>query len=469
MGFQVLPIIMAAGASSRMKAVRSKLLHPLLGKEIICRAYDQAKAIGSEKPLFVLGHQRDELIAKLKDYVGESEFEVAIQDPPQGTGDAIRVALQALEDKSDDTHILIMGGDTVLIRPESLKKFLEEYFSKKAVLSFLTAELPDAGAYGRVIRNSDGAVSKIVEAKNASIEELRVNEMNMGFYLVSLGRLKEEISGLQRDAKSGEFYLTDIVHSLMQKRSLVLGHTLRDWTESLGVNTQADLAQATSVLQQRINLGWMTKGVFMRDPASIWIEEGVKLGSDVRLQANIELRGSTQVEDNVEIASHCILQDTHIGKGSQVLEFCHFQEANIGPKCVLGPFARLRPKAELQENVKIGNFVEVKKSHFASGAKANHLSYIGDTEVGPKTNIGAGTITCNYDGYLKSKTKLGAGVFIGSNSSLVAPVEVGEGAIVGAGSVITENVPSDAIAVERNEQKNKDGAAKRFRDKRSGA
>ncbi|PIR21755.1 MAG: UDP-N-acetylglucosamine diphosphorylase/glucosamine-1-phosphate N-acetyltransferase [Deltaproteobacteria bacterium CG11_big_fil_rev_8_21_14_0_20_45_16] len=445
----IISIVLAAGASTRMKSSKSKLLHEVAGVSLARRAWEQARVVSSEAPVFVLGHQRQEVEKELNKFFG-NEYMACVQDPPRGTGDAVRIAVESIKKNNlKPKQIFIMGGDACFVKPESLQAFRDDHINRKAVLSFLTAQLPDAHNYGRVVRNSQDAVEKIVEAKNASRVELQINEINAGFYLVSWDALNEALALVKPNEKSGEYYLTDIVEILLRRQALVMGLRLGDWKESVGVNTQQDLAFAERVLRDRIVDRWMSAGVQFQDPTSVWISEDTVLEADVYIAANVHIQGACK-----------------ISRGTQVGAFCHIEDAQVGEKCQLGPFARIRPGSRLDQNVKIGNFVETKKSHFQKGSKANHLSYIGDAEVGESSNIGAGTITCNYDGIAKYQTEIGNNVFIGSNTALVAPVKIGAGAIVGAGSVITENVDPNSIALERSsQQKIKDGAT-RFREKR---
>lgn len=463
---EVISIVMAAGASTRMKSPVSKLLHSMHGKLIVERAFEQAKVLSHTAPIFVLGHQREEIVAALTQRFGDSSFIGVVQDPPLGTGDALRVALSVLENVADHALVFVMGGDAVCLKPESLKKLVEEHEQKKAVMSFLTARLQDPSAYGRVIRNSAGQIQKIVEFKNASESEKIVNEVNAGFYLFRAGDLKNRLIRLQKNSLTGEFYLTDLIEQAIQDNQYVLGQELSDWTESLGVNTQGELAFCSKVLQQRINQKWMSQGVCLEQPESIFISDETIIEAGVRVGPNCHLKGKNKISLGVEILANCVLENVLVSANTKIHEFCHLKEAEVGERCELGPYARLRPETKLDQGVKIGNFVEIKKSYFAEGSKANHLSYVGDSKVGRNTNIGAGTITCNYDGYNKAQTELGDNVFIGSNSALVAPVKIGKGAIVGAGAVITQDVPENAIALVRAEQKNLEQAAVKFREKR---
>jgi len=468
---KIISVVMAAGASTRMRSPLSKLLHPLLGYSIIERAWNQASFISSDICMIV-GHQRDELKKSLELYWEKSghlegkKCHWVVQDPPLGTGDALRKALIALEKEADEAQVFIMGGDAILLRPTTLKDFFQNHFQTKSVVSFLSAHLQPQNAYGRVIRDAQGNVQKIVEVKNATPEELQITEINAGFYLCSLGLLREAISKMTANAKTGEFYLTDIIEYARSKNLLITAAILLDATESLGINNQEDLFMARRVLQNRINQRWLIEGIRMDDPSTTWIDESVELQAPAHLEMGVQLRGQTKIQSGVRVGSYSIIEDSLLAADSVVEAFSHLKEAQVGSQSQVGPFARLRTGSELGEKVKIGNFVEVKKSKFARGSKANHLSYIGDTQVGEESNIGAGTITCNYDGFEKHNTLIGKNVFIGSNSSLVAPVELGEGVVVGAGSVITASLPAHSLGLTRSEQKVLKEGGKKFREKR---
>jgi len=468
---KIISVVMAAGASTRMRSPLSKLLHPLLGYSIVERAWNQASFISSDICM-VVGHQRDELRKSLESYWETSghlegkKCHWVVQDPPLGTGDALRKALGALEKEGDEAQVFIMGGDAVLLRPTTIRDFFQNHFQTKSVLSFLTAHFQPNNAYGRVVRDAQGNVQKIVEAKNASPQELQLTEINAGFYLCSLGLLREALSKITANAKTGEFYITDMVEFARQKNLLVTAAVLMDATESLGINTQEDLFMARRVLQNRINQRWMLEGVRMDDPSTTWIDECVEMQAPAYLEMGVQLRGQTKIQSGTRVGSYSIVEDSYLGEDSVIEAFSHLKEAQVGSQSQVGPYARLRAGSELGEKVKIGNFVEVKKSKFARGSKANHLSYVGDTQVGEDSNIGAGTITCNYDGFDKHKTQIGKNVFIGSNSSLVAPVELGDGAMVGAGSVITKSLPAHSLGLTRSEQRVLSEGGRKFRERR---
>jgi bifunctional UDP-N-acetylglucosamine pyrophosphorylase/glucosamine-1-phosphate N-acetyltransferase len=458
-------IILAAGASTRMKSKTSKLLHPVLGRSLIQWAVLQARMM-SNKVVVVLGHQKDALEEEINALgFPESEIQFAVQVQQKGTADAVQVALESISSESEDSNVFIMGGDSVLLKEETVKKFKEHHEKTGEILSVMTTCLEDPAAYGRIVRGETGLVQKIVELKDASEKEKNIHEINSGFYLVKLALLRSLLKDISDKNKSSEFYLTDLVEIAHSKDSKIHAEEISP-EESWGVNTQADLADTTAVLQERVNMKWLLEGVCMVDPSSVWLDADVELSRDVRLEPGVQIKGHSKIGEGSTIGSYSVIENSEIGKQTRIQPMCHIFEAKVKDDCTIGPYARLRPGAKLENEVHVGNFVEIKKGHLRDGAKANHLSYLGDCEVGSKANVGAGTITCNYDGVLKHFTKIGDEAFIGSNASLVAPVEIGKGSIVGAGSVITKNVSDNSIGVERSDQREVKEGAKRFRDKR---
>lgn len=444
---QVISVVLAAGASTRMKSSRSKLLHSLMGETIAFRAYRLARSISDADPIFVLGHQRDEIVEDLNSK--GAQFQECLQENPLGTADAVRKALPHLEKYSDEALVFIMPGDAILLQEASLQIFKDQHVRAQAQLSLMSFELPNPGSYGRVVRDQQSRVRKIVEFKNASEEEKRICELNSGFYLVRLDRLISALEKISKNEQTLEYYFTDIVELIASESGLVQSLLLQDPAECLGINTQLDLSVARMVMRNRINTRWQLLGVEMEDPQTTFVDESVELSPDVFLGAGVHLKGKTRVQGPSKIEAYSVIQDSE-----------------IGPRCEVGPFARLRPGTRLESDVKVGNFVEAKKSRFGRGSKAGHLSYLGDTEVGDGANIGAGTITCNYDGVSKYETKIGKNVFVGSNTSLVAPVVLGDSSIVGAGSVITKDVQAESLAISRAEQSESAGGATRFRAKK---
>lgn len=460
-------IVLAAGASTRMKSKTSKLLHSILGRPIAEWAFRQARWV-SPQIVFVVGHQRENSEKVLQPLIEEGvEISFALQEQQRGTADAVRAALEQLTHLDGaSTNVFIMPGDAVLLRRETLDALMKNHEQSQAVLTLLTAHWAEPGAYGRVIRDSVGAPEKIVEVKEATEAEKAVPEVNSGFFMVQLSALREGIEEIMSRSSTAEFYLTDLVQVFRKKGYLIRAEVLRDRLEMSGVNSPSDLALAQKIVQRRINEGWMNAGVRMTDPEQTWIEPEVQLEADVALETGVHLKGRTTVAAESHIGPYAILENCEISSQVRVEAFCHLRDAKVGRQSVVGPFARLRLGAELSEKVHIGNFVEVKKSKLEKGVKANHLTYLGDAEVGEDSNIGCGTITCNYDGFQKHSTKIGARVFVGSNTSFVAPVTIGSDAIVGAGSVITKDVPAEALAVERADQKTIPSGAKRFRSRR---
>jgi bifunctional UDP-N-acetylglucosamine pyrophosphorylase/glucosamine-1-phosphate N-acetyltransferase len=459
-------ILLAAGASTRMKSKTSKLLHPVLGRPMIDWALEQANFFGSSA-VVVVGHQREALEARAREVCPKNlMLEFAHQAEPRGTADAVRAALSVLEkEPGEQTEVFIMGADSIALKKESLEGFVKDFDQKKAVLSLMTTRIPPPHAYGRILRNSHGMIEKIIEFKEASEQERSIDEVNAGFYLINLKALREALSEVSNQNKTHEFYLTDLVSVARAKAWTVQTYEI-SFEEALGVNTRADLALTDQILQSRVNQSWMEKGVTLISPRSIRISPEVALSSDVTLEPGVQLKGKTSIGSGSQIGAYSIIEDSEIGEDVRIEAFCHIRGVKIKKKASIGPFARLRQGTVLDDEVHIGNFVEVKKSHLSKGVKAGHLTYLGDAEIGADSNIGAGTITCNYDGFSKFETKLGKNVFIGSNSSLVAPLKIGDGAMVGAGSVISKDIAKDSLALERSEQVEKRGRARIFRENR---
>ncbi len=450
-------LILAAGKGTRMRSEKIKILHPLLGKKMVCWSIDAAEQAGL-KPWIVVGHQEDAVRTSLSD----RNLEYVRQDIPRGTGDAVSCAMRNLPETGT---LLVMCGDTPLFRSETLSMLLDSH--KDNFATVLSTHIDEPGSYGRLVRDAKGNPLKIVEASEASEEELRITEINTGAYVFDIHWLRNQLPTFKEHPPKNEIYLTDAIERAAQlgKAQAVI---LDDWKESQGVNDRWALAMAATALQDRIIRHWAEQGVGFEDPSSVTVESEVQLAQDVYLERGAILRGKTSIKKGTNVGAYSIISDCQIGENVQVKSHCCFENARIENESMIGPFARLREGTVIGRKAKIGNFVETKKAHFSEGAKASHLSYVGDAEVGEKANIGAGTITCNYDGFRKHKTKIGKEAFIGSNTALVAPVNIGNGAIVGAGSTITENVADNAIAVARGPLKTRADAAKRFRTKRSG-
>ena len=435
-------IVLAAGKGTRMKSALPKVMHAVAGRPMVLHVLDAVQEIGAERAVVVIGPDMPEVGKAVQPY------DTAVQAKQQGTADAVKAAKKALGDFRGTVFILY--GDTPLIEPDTLRHMLaaRERTKPETAIVVLGFRPADPGAYGRLVVDRAGALTAIVEAKDASPEELKIDLCNSGVMAVDGALLWELLDKVDNKNAKGEYYLTDIV-GLATKKKLRCGVIEAPEEQLLGVNDRIDLAKAEASLQARLRRAAMASGVTMTDPSSVFLSADTRLGKDVVIGPNVVFGAGVTISDGVEIRA-----------------FCHLEGAEVGAGAIIGPFARLRPGTVLGREVHIGNFVECKAAIVGDGAKANHLAYVGDAEVGAKTNIGAGTITANYDGFFKHKTVIGKGVSIGSNTVLVAPVRVGDGALVGASSTITREVASDAIAVTRAEQREIPGAAKRYREKK---
>jgi bifunctional UDP-N-acetylglucosamine pyrophosphorylase/glucosamine-1-phosphate N-acetyltransferase len=431
-------IILAAGKGSRMQSTRPKVMHSLAGRPMLAFVLDAAHAAGAAQMIPVIGPD----VPELAEWLGD--LTPAIQPEQRGTGDAVRAALPLIADRN--LPVLILYGDTPLVRADRLAQ-LAAAIAAGADICVLGFESDRPDGYGRLKTDKDGQLLDIVEQADASQEEQQIRLCNGGLMAVAGLHLAGLLDGLSQNNAQAEFYLTDLVR-LAREKGLQPRISMAEREELHGVNNRADLAFAEAVIQDRLRRAALAGGVSMVDPASVY------LSADTRLAADITL------EPNVIIGPGC-----SIAAGCHIKAFSHIEGAEIGPNCQIGPFARLRPGTRLAEAARIGNFVETKQAEIGSGAKINHLSYVGDAEIGAAANIGAGTITCNYDGHGKYRTLIGEQAFIGSNTALVAPVSVGARAIIGAGSVIAEDVPEAALSLARPPQENRPGAAERFRQK----
>ncbi|MEM6513600.1 MAG: bifunctional UDP-N-acetylglucosamine diphosphorylase/glucosamine-1-phosphate N-acetyltransferase GlmU [Pseudomonadota bacterium] len=440
MGLSV--IIRAAGQGTRMRSRLPKVLQPLAGKPLLAHVLDTAEALDADDICVVYGHGGGEVQAVFAD----NELRWALQAEQKGTGHAVQ---QGMPDTPDDNLVLILAGDVPLLTAETLSTLIDN--SEPDSLSVLTVDLPDPTGYGRIVRTDD-AVTAIVEQKDASAEELTITEINTGVMVASGKNLKRWLANLDNNNVQGEYYLTDIVAMAVADGLAVRGIKAGDPKEVMGINDKRQLAQAERAFQTRAVETLMAGGVGFADPARVDIRGTLTCGQDVYIDANAIFEGDVTLGDNVTIESNTLIRDSVLGANTVIHSNCHIEGASMGESCEIGPFARLRPGAELRNNIKVGNFVEVKKSIVADGSKVNHLTYIGDTDIGENVNVGAGTITCNYDGANKHRTVIGDGAFIGSGVELVAPVEIGKGATIGAGSTISKNAPDDALTVSRSKQ-----------------
>jgi bifunctional UDP-N-acetylglucosamine pyrophosphorylase/glucosamine-1-phosphate N-acetyltransferase len=431
-------VILAAGQGTRLKTSRPKVLHRLGGRPLIEYAVAAAQALAAEPPVLVVGHSADEVRAALGERV-----RYVTQEQQLGTGHAMMQTEAALRGQSD--LVLVTYGDMPLIRAETLRKLVEAQIGNPGPLTMLTVISPRPSDFGRIVRDANGKVTAIVEAAQAAPEQLRLTELNPGAYCFNADWLWRTLPKLNVSPK-GEYYLTDMVGLAVAEGGHVAAVTIEDETETLGINTRAQLAQAEAALRQRLNEQWMAAGVTLQDPASIYIEPGVQIGRDTVILANTHLQGNTLVGENCVIGPNTIVRDTTMGDGCHV-ECSVLEGAWLAEEVEIGPFAHLRSGARLERGVHMGNFGEVKNSTLGPGVKMGHFSYIGDAVIGAEANIGAGAITCNYDGVKKSQTVIGANAFIGSDTMLVAPVTLGAGARTGAGSVVTKDIPPHSLAV----------------------
>lgn len=442
-------LILAAGKGTRMKSDLPKVLHKVANREMLNLVIDEAKALKPKNITIVVSEEmknfEEEILAAQKDNTSEIKISFALQKERKGTAHAVLTGLVEVKDLGE--KLLILYGDTPLTNHVTMKKMADklEDFS----LCILGFDDEEENAYGRLVVDAKGHLERIVEFKDATDEERKIALCNSGVVAVDGKQIKNLLDQVKNNNASGEFYLTDIV-AIAGQMGLKRTFLKTELEEVLGVNSRAELARIDAIKQNRIRKKMMDSGVTLLDPTSVYFSYDTKISYDVIIHPHVFFGPKVEIAKNVEIKS-----------------FSHIEGAEILSGAVLGPFARIRPGTKIAENVRIGNFVEVKKSHLKKGAKVNHLSYIGDSEVGVEANIGAGTITCNYDGYSKFKTKIGDRVFVGSNSALVAPVEIADGAIIAAGSVITKNVEKDALAVARGKQTNIAEGGKKFHETKS--
>ena len=442
MAFSV--VVLAAGKGTRMKSSLPKVLHKVGGVPMVQRIINTVKSLGADNIHLVYGHGGDQLKAT----VVEDNLNWCLQAEQLGTGHAVQQAAPHIKDNED---VLVLVGDAPLIREETLSAL--KAAKESCDLALLTVNLDDPTGMGRIIRENDN-ITAIVEHKDATDAQREIKEINTGMMMMSGVDLKRWLGELSNDNAQGEYYLTDVIAMAATEGKRIQSAQPQSAVEVEGVNNRLQLANLERALQRRQAEELMTNGVTLLDPARFDLRGQLETGNDVIIDVNVIVEGKVTLGSNVNIGANCILRNCTIADNAVIEANSIVEEASVGEACTVGPFARLRPGAVMQKNAKVGNFVEMKKAILGEGAKANHLIYLGDAEVGAKANIGAGTITCNYDGVNKSKTVIGENAFIGSNSSLVAPVNIGKGATVGAGSVITSTVDEDALAVARGKQRN---------------
>jgi bifunctional UDP-N-acetylglucosamine pyrophosphorylase/glucosamine-1-phosphate N-acetyltransferase len=454
-------VILAAGKGTRMKSVRPKVLHEIAGLSLIEHVIRIAETLAPSSTVVIVGYGADQVEGALKKRPGLS---FALQEPQLGTGHALLQAESVL--RSRDGTLVLLSGDVPLLRPATLKRLVRHHHNRGAAATVLTARVTDPAGYGRIVRTGE-AISAIVEHRDATEEQRRINEINSGIYAFDLGPLFEAVRRIGSGNAQSEYYLPDLVRIYRERGLPVETVVLDDATEILGVNSRQELAELAGIMKTRRTEALMAAGVTIIDPTTTWIGPDVTVGADTVIHPGVHLEGRTAIAANVVIQPNVRIVDSTVADGVTINSFCLIVESQIGPGASVGPFAHLRPQSVLGQDVHIGNFVELKKTSMGRGSKANHLAYLGDATIGERVNVGAGTITCNYDGTTKHPTVIEDGAFIGSDSQLIAPVRVGKGAYVAAGSSISEDVPPDSLAIARGRQVNKPGWVAKKRMKKS--
>ncbi len=445
-------IVLAAGKGTRMRSPRAKVLHPLMDRPLLTHLLESLEDLEPENTFVVVGHEREK-VEKLLPRFGATPV---VQEPQNGTGHALQCCRQNLEGLPPGEALLV-AGDVPLIPVEELALFWEKFSASEAVAAVVAMELEDPEGYGRILGDSHGNLERIVEERDADPEEREIQLVNSGVYLFRLPAVLPLLDRIGSDNSQGEFYLTDLFSLLHREGRPALTFEASDPELWLGVNSQAELARTNAMLRAMIVNSWMDLGVTILDPWSTWIGPEAHLEPGVVLHPFVRILGETYLGEEAEVQSFTTINNCVVNKGSLIREGCVLEESLIGKGCTLGPICRTRVGTILDEGVHLGNFVETKKARLGKGVKAGHLSYLGDATVGSGSNVGAGTITCNYDGEKKHPTILGEGVFVGSGTQLVAPVTVGDGAYIGAGSTVTRDIPSGALAISRVQQRNIEG------------
>ena len=435
-------LVLAAGLGKRMRSQLPKVLHPLAGRPLLGHVLDTAHELAPGKIIVVHGHGAEEVRAAFS----KNSIEWVLQPEQLGTAHAV---MQAMPRVSADANVLLLYGDVPLVRAATLKRLVE---AAPEGLALLTADVEDAGAYGRIVRDASGRVTRSVETRDASPAERAIREINAGFYALSARRLSGWLKRIDNRNAQKEYYLTDLVGLAVAEGVPVVAVKTEDAWEAAGVNSKRELAELERQYQKIAAERLLDAGVTLADPARIDVRGALDCGRDVSIDVNCVFEGRVSLGDGVRIGPNCVLRNVSVGAGSEVLAFSHLEESEVGARCRLGPYARLRPGANLAEDVHIGNFVEVKASRLGVASKANHLSYIGDSEIGARVNVGAGTITCNYDGAAKHRTIIEDDCFIGSDTTLVAPVRIARGSYIGAGSTINKDTPAGQLTVARARQ-----------------
>jgi bifunctional UDP-N-acetylglucosamine pyrophosphorylase/glucosamine-1-phosphate N-acetyltransferase len=440
-------VILAAGMGKRMKSALPKVAHPVLGQPMLWHVARLAASAGIPEIVFVLGNFREQVMDTVTRFGGK----VTVQERQLGTGDAARVGLSVVSPRARE--VVVLCGDAPLLRPRTLRALVAARRKAKAAASVLTGILPDPSGYGRVVRSPDGTVARIVEERDADASLRRIQEVNSGTYAFDRAFLARNLPRLTDVNAQREYYLTDLVVQALEEGKVVVPVVAANPDEVRGINSRRELAEATAILLRAKIGALLDAGVTVVDPGRTYVETEVSAGTDTLIEPGVALLGATRIGRGVRIQAGCVVENSIVEDGARLLPYSVLSGARVRKGAIVGPFARLRPEADIGEGAHIGNFVEVKKSRMGKGSKANHLAYIGDSLVGRKVNIGAGTITCNYDGISKHTTVIGDGVFVGSDTQFVAPVTIGKGAVIGAGTTIVKDVPPYALALSRAEQK----------------
>ncbi len=447
-------VILAAGMGTRMKSKMPKVLHKVCGKPLSKWVIDASKAAGADTVCAVVGHKAE----TVKEVLGDV-CEFALQAEQKGTGHAVMQAIDVI--KNSKGEVVILNGDTPLITAETINKAIEYHKNNGNQATVITAILDDATGYGRIVRDNDGSVLKIVEQKDASEEEKKINEVNSGMYVFDAQALVYALDKITPNNAQGEYYLTDTLEILLSAGKKIGGYAISDNDEIRGINDRVQLNEAEKIMQKRINEYHMRNGVTMRNPESVYIEDGVEIGNDTEICQNVTIKSGTKIGSDCVIGSGSMLDRAVIHDGVDVLSSV-ILESEVDEGTHVGPFAYIRPNCHVGKEVKVGDFVELKNSNIDDGTKISHLTYIGDSDVGKRVNFGCGTVTCNYDGKKKYRTTIGDDCFVGCNTNFISPINVGDGVYIAAGSTITEDIPENSLSIARARQVNKEG----WKDKR---